>query len=300
MKLGIISDLHIKSHVVVVNEENIKEYINDIFKPNKNQDLDIIIIDGDISEDNGDIILFFETLSELFPNTKLLYTHGNHEMWNRKNKNNISTVELMAMMEYDKNAQKTYEEEIQAIRKNKSSYKKIQVLKRELNKIKNVHYLNGDIINIEGYRILGIPMWYDFSYGKKIFHLSENKMLNLWKNTMYDYDYIFWDEEQFNPIKYFKKQYEKLVKLFEKEKPDIVFSHVGPVVPENIPNKWKNPGTGFFYFEGKKLFDIHKPKIWIFGHTHDPYDFEYQNTRMICNPYGYKNEINNTLKVVKI
>jgi predicted phosphodiesterase len=34
----------------------------------------------------------------------------------------------------------------------------------------------------------------------------------------------------------------------------------------------------------------YKPKLWFFGHTHTPYDEVIEETRLICNPYGYPNE----------
>lgn len=29
------------------------------------------------------------------------------------------------------------------------------------------------------------------------------------------------------------------------------------------------------------------PNVWIHGHTHDSFDYQCHNTRVICNPYGY-------------
>ena len=299
MKLGIISDLHIRSHIPNINKENINKYIKKIFNNNIDIDLDIIIISGDISEDNNNIILFFKELIKVFPEVKILFTHGNHEMWDHISKNNVNTIKLMIMFEENKNIS-NLKKEMEKLKSNKSSYKKIKELKNSLKDFKNLYYLDGETITINNKKILGIPMWYDFSYGIKNFKLSIDEILDLWKNYMYDSELIFWDEEQFNPIKYFSKQYKKIKNLFKKEKPDIVFSHVGPIVPKNIPEKWKNASTGFYFFDGKELFDIHQPDLWIFGHTHDKYDFKYKNTRMICNPYGYRREKNNYVKIIEI
>jgi predicted phosphodiesterase len=30
--------------------------------------------------------------------------------------------------------------------------------------------------------------------------------------------------------------------------------------------------------------------LWIHGHTHDPFDYEINGTRVICNPRGYPGE----------
>ena len=29
------------------------------------------------------------------------------------------------------------------------------------------------------------------------------------------------------------------------------------------------------------------PKYWIHGHTHESFDYDYEGTRIVCNPYGY-------------
>ena len=30
----------------------------------------------------------------------------------------------------------------------------------------------------------------------------------------------------------------------------------------------------------------HQPHLWIHGHTHESFDYELGNTRMVCNPRG--------------
>jgi predicted phosphodiesterase len=31
-------------------------------------------------------------------------------------------------------------------------------------------------------------------------------------------------------------------------------------------------------------------KYWVFGHTHDPIEYEIDNVKFLCNPLGYPNE----------
>jgi hypothetical protein len=31
---------------------------------------------------------------------------------------------------------------------------------------------------------------------------------------------------------------------------------------------------------------------WLFGHTHDAMDFQLGSTRLVCNPHGYYNALN--------
>ena len=39
---------------------------------------------------------------------------------------------------------------------------------------------------------------------------------------------------------------------------------------------------------GNKIADMGKPDYWQFGHTHSVYQGEIGNTKLVCNPYGYK------------
>lgn len=32
------------------------------------------------------------------------------------------------------------------------------------------------------------------------------------------------------------------------------------------------------------------PAVWVHGHTHDPFDYQLNKTRVVCNPLGYPNE----------
>jgi hypothetical protein len=46
--------------------------------------------------------------------------------------------------------------------------------------------------------------------------------------------------------------------------------------------------NGGFYTELGD-FMVYRPqiKLWVHGHTHDPYDYVIGETRVVCNPRGY-------------
>ena len=94
----------------------------------------------------------------------------------------------------------------------------------------------------------------------------------------------------FCPFKHFQEEYEKLQKFQDYDNIDVMISHYGPVVPDNIPEDYKDCSTTFYYFDGSKDIERISPKYWIFGHTHNSYDFIKGNTRLICNPVGYPSE----------
>lgn len=77
---------------------------------------------------------------------------------------------------------------------------------------------------------------------------------------------------------------------------DIVVTHHFPS-EESIAARWKGDSGNIFFcaFIKDKLLEWQKagkaPKLWIHGHTHDPFDYQSAfGFRSFCNPGGYPNE----------
>lgn len=68
---------------------------------------------------------------------------------------------------------------------------------------------------------------------------------------------------------------------------DIVITHHIPSTL-GISDRWKGSQTNCFFFaDFDDLITEKQPKLWVFGHTHDPCDKMHGNTRLVCNPLGY-------------
>ena len=37
------------------------------------------------------------------------------------------------------------------------------------------------------------------------------------------------------------------------------------------------------------MIEIKQPSLWLHGHTHESFDYNIKNTRVVCNPRGYIN-----------
>jgi len=82
--------------------------------------------------------------------------------------------------------------------------------------------------------------------------------------------------------------------------PDIVISHHLPS-PCSTPLKFTSAENNvFFVCNLEKEVLEYKPKLWIHGHTHDDFDYNLGNTRIVCNPYGYPQEKYFNVKRVEI
>lgn len=145
----------------------------------------------------------------------------------------------------------------------------------------NVSVLNNDSIIIDDVYIFGGTMWSDFN--KSEFVLNEAK------NYMNDYTYI----KGLEPIQtvHIMKDFIKKLKKFlhERDASDkiMVMSHHAPSfksVSENFKGNFMN---GAFCSDLEDLISSSNIQYWIHGHVHTTFDYMIDNTRILCNPYGY-------------
>jgi predicted phosphodiesterase len=71
---------------------------------------------------------------------------------------------------------------------------------------------------------------------------------------------------------------------------DIVISHHMPS-PKSVHPRWVGSALNRFFLCDMELYiQSKKPKLWIHGHTHDPFDYSLEGCRVVCNPLGYPGE----------
>lgn len=72
----------------------------------------------------------------------------------------------------------------------------------------------------------------------------------------------------------------------------IVVTHFVPTM-QCIADFYRNdPLNPYFINDLDGIMDDYKPELWLFGHTHTPFDKLHSNgvTRLVCNPRGYPRE----------
>jgi Icc-related predicted phosphoesterase len=88
-------------------------------------------------------------------------------------------------------------------------------------------------------------------------------------------------------------QYDVLRTFLEKElrQGDIVITHHAPSVG-SLDAQWFNDPCNRWFItpEMEPLILERKPKLWIHGHVHTPFDYVLGETRIIANPKGYPGE----------
>lgn len=134
----------------------------------------------------------------------------------------------------------------------------------------NVHYLNRDVVEIDGIRFVGTTLWYRW--------VSE-AMAKGW----IDFDlipgfYSHYVEENNKNLNFLRD---------EVQEGDVVITHHLPS-HLSVPPKYKNhPQNCFFVCDVEDIIQEKKPALWLHGHTHSGFDYMLGDTRVVCNPRGY-------------
>lgn len=75
-----------------------------------------------------------------------------------------------------------------------------------------------------------------------------------------------------------------------REKADVVVTHFAPL-KESEHEKYKdNLLNPYFVNDIPDLVDEISPSVWVHGHTHSEFDYKFNDTRVVCSPFGYPGE----------
>jgi predicted phosphodiesterase len=143
----------------------------------------------------------------------------------------------------------------------------------------NIRLLNNESVTIDNVTFHGSTLWTNFrsnpliAYDAARFindfrvvrHLSPERMESLF------YDATDFLEETVNEN-------------------DVVITHFAPALESVHPNYKGDNLNGYFVNDCADLIRNLKPKLWIHGHTHTPFDYTIEGTRIVANPHGYPGE----------
>lgn len=286
MKVSYISDLHIDFWINEKNPESVKfqkQLDNFLLSTWLYKGGDVLIIAGDLGHYFAQDTSFLLKLKTLFKN--ILIVPGNHDMY------------LIS-----KNIKKEFKY---------NSMNRINAMK-QFCKDNDIHYLDGNVVEIDGVKFGGCGMSWDSTYYEilKGHKPSDVVIDELFKQIMNDSRLILGGADNYEVImpysgrylhtswdqrKYFEDQYNKLQSI---EEADVIVSHYTPVVPSRMRLKYEEAiSTTFYMFDGLDVVNKLKPKFWIHGHMHDKMNYDINGTKFLCNPLGYPGE--NTYTVME-
>lgn len=259
MPLRIASDLHIEAYAGKATEALI-----DVFLPKDDRDPDsILILAGDISSNLDQLVDFLALVEQHFKH--VLFVPGNHCYYRHD------------MVEWNVTARATFDQ-----------------------RLKNTTYAIGEVLStvIDGIRFIFGTLWADggptlADRGQVGHYLNDFRLI-----TMPGRDYSQ-TRRRFSV--------DDMVAIHRQQKADITrfletpFDGRTVVVTHHLPSRrlvsprfWPDDGSdganGGFASDCDNLFIDHEPDLWIFGHTHDRISTKLWNTRVECNPAGYRGE----------
>ena len=171
----------------------------------------------------------------------------------------------------------------------------VRATKHAVAQNQGVHWLDCDILEVCGRRILGAPLWYakrrppagsvsspeEWAEGFMRYYHPEAKriVMERWP----DFDCID------NLSSWVYDEHARSVNFFldNLREGDIAVSHMLPSRVSS-PQRFENAlSQCFFLTDMTPIIEERKAALWLHGHTHDSVDTLVGATRIVCNPYGY-------------
>jgi predicted phosphodiesterase len=270
MRVNVISDLHLEfsdlelpgGDVLILSGDAMeaKNFKKDLYKTpefvSAHPDLANILVEGNRSDRRIDRYYRFmeEECSKKYAHT--IYVMGNHE-------------------HYGFQLQKTYPHLLQQLPD-------------------NVHLLENETFDVGDITFVGATMWTDCNKG-------DAHTLYTLKSMMNDYRQITMFNEAKNvyhrltPERTMEEHYKSRQFITETVEADpakqyVVVTHHAPTKLSIKPQYEHDTLVNGGYSSDLSEFIVAHPqiKVWTHGHTHDQFDYMVGDTRIICNPRGYK------------
>lgn len=239
MKIQFLSDLHMEV------------WKNSLPKITFDEDTNVIIFAGDISNDENQALSYMKKLVD--QGYVVLYTPGNHEYYKHE-----------------------YNEQYQAIKKACEDA--------------GVVFLEMEYIDIEGVRFIGTTLWTDYNAHKTDDKNLSKMLASQGLNDHYvirfnDRRLLPNDCDDFNDM---AKEF--LRHNVDPDQPTIIVSHHAPVLHAVAPKFKGDRLNPAFVNDWSEFVSDLKAEAWIFGHTHHDIDVVIGDTRVVSRQLGYPGE----------
>lgn len=223
---------------------------------NEYRDEDVLVLAGDIASGSTNTMNVLKHFAEIFP--QVVYVPGNHEYYG------TSVYDFDQKMQ-DKTAQ--YE---------------------------NIHFLNPGQLEIGGILFIGATLWTSFRhnhFSMKVASrsIADFKLIKGFSPEMPRFG--VWDA-----YKLHQKHYDYIKDAYENRgnRKVVIVTHFLPAI-ECISPRFANPAdllNDYFANDLGGWIGEMSDTVWMFGHTHDAVDKVLGDTRVVANPHGYYNAMN--------
>jgi len=163
----------------------------------------------------------------------------------------------------------------------------------------NIHLLEKESYELDGVLFLGATLWTDMNRqdALTLYHMQgamndyrQITMLNEEKHAYHRLQPEYTVKEHFKTLDYFKLALAENKQREGGALPVVVVTHHSPSKLSIKPKYEKDVLINGAYSSDLSELILDNPEIraWTHGHTHDTFDYTIGETRVICNPRGYK------------
>lgn len=147
------------------------------------------------------------------------------------------------------------------------------VLDRICAEVPELIVLRNQVISIDGHRFLGGTMWFPRWPPTSDYAAS---MLPDFKEIKGFGSWVTMENARFTA--FLKKNLQE---------GDVVVTHYLPST-KSVASRYRGSPLNDFFVSEMDLFILDRhPTLWIHGHTHFAFDYQFSKTRIVCNPRGY-------------
>ena len=135
---------------------------------------------------------------------------------------------------------------------------------------RNLVYLDNTVVEVAGVRVAGTTLWFPDDPLNVVYkrRLSDFRLIQDLQATVYE-------------------ENRQAQVFIASAKADVVVTHHLPCEAAVAP-QWRGSELNRFFVGGDDaLVAASRAKVWVFGHTHNPMDFEHMGVRLVANPFGY-------------
>lgn len=159
----------------------------------------------------------------------------------------------------------------------------------------NVHLLENETYTIEDVTFVGATLWTDCNKGDALtlYHLAQSmndyRQVTMFNEAKHVYHRL--TPERTMEDHYKSKEFIRATVDAEPDKKYVVVTHHSPSKKSTKPQYERDILMNGGYSSDLSEFILDRPqiKVWTHGHTHDFFDYTIGETRIVCNPRGYKN-----------
>jgi len=163
----------------------------------------------------------------------------------------------------------------------------------------NVHLLEKESLELDGVLFLGATLWTDMNRQDALtmYHMqgamNDYRQITMFNEEKHAYHRLqpeYTVQEHLKTLEYFKNVLAENRAREGGALPVVVVTHHSPSKLSIKPKYEKDVLMNGAYSSDLSEFILDHPEIrvWTHGHTHDPFDYMVGDTRIICNPRGYK------------